>query len=75
MFVSHQWLAFDQPDPHGVHFASIKQAIRNVADENELPLSSIRVWVDIFSIPQKNRSEQRLAIASVHVWKSISTRR
>mgnify|MGYP001461682829 CR=1 FL=1 len=31
-----------------LQIASIKQAIRNVADENELPLSSIRVWVDIF---------------------------
>jgi len=27
VFLSHQWLAFDEPDPEGVHFASMRMAL------------------------------------------------
>ena len=31
IFLSHQWLAFDQPDPDNVHFTAMKQAVTAVA--------------------------------------------
>ena len=31
VFFSHQWLAFSEPDPMGVHFDAICEAVRNTA--------------------------------------------
>ena len=39
------------------------------------PLEKIRVWVDYISIPQKNRSEQKLAIASLPTYFATDWRR
>ena len=36
------------------------------------PIEKIRVWVDYISIPQKNRSEQKLAIASLPTFASCA---
>ena len=36
-----------------------------------VPLASLRVWVDFISIPQRNRSEQRLSIASLPTFASL----
>ena len=65
IFLSHQWLAFDQPDPDNVHFTAMKQAVTAVAADAGVPIEQTRVWVDYCSIPQENQSEQRLAIASL----------
>ena len=65
VFLSHQWLAFASPDPANVHCTAMQQAVRAVAAAAGVPLASLRVWVDFISIPQRNRSEQRLSIASL----------
>ena len=59
IFLSHQWLAFDQPDPDNVHFTAMKQAVTAVAADAGVPIEQTRVWVDYCSIPQENQSEQR----------------
>jgi len=70
VFISHQWLGWHEPDPDGVHIASMKQAVRSVAADADVEASTIRVWVDVASIPQMNRSEQRLAINSLPTFAS-----
>ena len=72
LFLSHQWLGFEHPDPDGVHYAAMVRAVRAVAADAAVGLDLVRVWVDCASIPQKNRSEQKLAITSLptSVWKS-----
>jgi len=70
VFLSHQWLAYDNPDPEGVHFAAMTHAVGLAAAKAGVPLSKLRVWVDIVSIPQVNRSSQRLAVASLPTFAS-----
>ena len=48
----------------------MKQAVRSVAADADVEASAIRVWVDVASIPQMNRSEQRLAINSLPTFAS-----
>ena len=71
VFLSHQWLAFASPDPMNVHCTAMQQAVRAVAAAAGVPLASLRVWVDFISIPQRNRSEQRLSIASLPTFASL----
>ena len=65
IFFSHQWLGWSEPDPQRIHMAAMQQAVHNVSKDTETPLEKIRVWVDYISIPQRNRSVQKLAIASL----------
>ena len=71
VFLSHQWLAFASPDPMNVHCTAMQQAVRAVAAAAGVPLASLRVWFDFISIPQRNRSEQRLSIASLPTFASL----
>ena len=70
VFISHQWLGWGEPDPNGIHIAAMKQAVRAVAADAGVAPEKIRVWVDIASIPQQNKSEQRIAIASLPMFAS-----
>ena len=64
VFLSHQWLAWAEPDPHRIHIKAMQQAVRFVSKDTDTPLEKIRVWVDYISIPQRNRSVQKTAIVS-----------
>mmetsp|Transcript_27442 Transcript_27442/g.82077 ORF Transcript_27442/g.82077 Transcript_27442/m.82077 type:complete len:525 (+) Transcript_27442:99-1673(+) len=70
LFLSHQWLGFEDPDPCGVHYAAMCSAVKAVSAKSLAPPRDLRVWVDIVSIPQRNRSSQRLAIASLATFAS-----
>ena len=72
IFFSHQWLGWSEPDPQRIHVAAMQQAVHNVSKDTETPLEKIRVWVDYVSIPQRNRSEQKLAIASLPTFASCA---
>ena len=72
IFFSHQWLGWSEPDPQRIHVAAMQQAVHNVSKDTGTPLEKIRVWVDYVSIPQKNRSEQKLAIASLPTFASCA---
>ena len=65
-----RWLGFEDPDPCGVHYAAMCSAVKAVSAKSLAPPRDLRVWVDIVSIPQRNRSSQRLAIASLATFAS-----
>ena len=70
VFLSHQWLGFDEPDPQGIQLVAMKRAVRDCASHANVALDRVRVWVDVVSVPQLNSSEQRLAIASLPTFAS-----
>ena len=65
VFISHQCLGEDGPDPRGVHFAAMREAVESVARFARVKPERLRVWVDFASVPQANPLTQRLAITSV----------
>ena len=72
IFFSHQWLGWSEPDPNRIHIKAMQQAVRAVSNDTDTPLEKIRVWVDYVSIPQQNHSVQKLAIASLPTFASVS---
>ena len=68
--MSHQWLARDEPDPDGVHFAAICRAVRLVAAEWREAPKDMYLWVDFCCVPQANRNTQEMAIQSLPVFAS-----
>ena len=73
VFISHQWLGWDHPDPEGVQVVAMKNAVRFAAEEAGVPPSSLRIWLDMVSIPQTNPAVQK-QVDSSPVWKSNSRR-
>eukprot|EP00629_Pelagomonadales_sp_RCC1024_P005777 CAMPEP_0119296062 /NCGR_PEP_ID=MMETSP1329-20130426/50379_1 /TAXON_ID=114041 /ORGANISM="Genus nov. species nov., Strain RCC1024" /LENGTH=890 /DNA_ID=CAMNT_0007296993 /DNA_START=122 /DNA_END=2795 /DNA_ORIENTATION=+ len=65
VFVSHQWLGRDHPDPQNAHYRAICAALRSIAERAERALEDIYVWIDFSSIPQKAKSVQRLVVLSL----------
>ncbi|KAJ1632992.1 hypothetical protein T492DRAFT_837994 [Pavlovales sp. CCMP2436] len=72
IFLSHQWLAFDSPDPDGVQYRVMAAAVTAVAMSNSWDLSDVYVWVDYSSIPQKHKPSQLAAINSLSLYASIA---
>jgi len=75
VFFSHQWTAFNHPDPGNLQYNFMVSALRELAKEkgwNE-DLKDIFVWVDYSCIPQANASVQNLAIRSLAVYASSAT--
>jgi hypothetical protein len=70
MFLSHQWTAFNEPDPTGVQYDAMCAAVRAVAREAGVGVDALHVWVDILAIPQRNRALQRMAIESLPAFAS-----
>jgi len=54
LFISHQWLGQTSPDPEKIHFKTILNVVRAIADMNGLMVRDIYVWLDYSSIPQLN---------------------
>lgn len=71
VFFSHQWTAYDKPDPSGLQYRTMCEAIRELADKRGVSVGEVYCWVDYFSIPQANKHTQRLAINSLPVYASI----
>merc|ERR1711907_366867 len=65
VFVSHQWLAFDEPDPNKVHYNAIIDACAMLIDREGLDPKKVHLWIDYISIPQVNKHTQLLAIQSL----------
>lgn len=70
VFLSHQWLAFDEPDPNNDHFLAAIEGIRLLCEHEELDPDALLVWFDYSSIPQKNMHTQQLAIDSLAIYAS-----
>ena len=60
------------PPPAGRSHARTRPSCSSSAESGSVAaLASLRVWVDFISIPQRNRSEQRLSIASLPTFASL----
>ncbi|CAK0903916.1 unnamed protein product [Prorocentrum cordatum] len=71
IFFSHQWLSWEEPDPSNVQFAALQAALQTISARTGKRLDELYVWCDWFSIPQKCRAFQKMAIASLPVFASI----
>jgi len=72
IFLSHQWLSFDEPDPNGVQYRVMAASVKIVAARQGWDLSKVWVWVDYSSIPQKHKPSQLAAINSLALYASIA---
>ena len=70
VFCSHQWLAFTEPDPAGVHFRTICEVCEYLLKRDAIDADDLYVWVDYHSIPQACRYTQVLSISSLAVYAS-----
>jgi len=75
VFFSHQWTAFDLPDPSNQQYGTMVNAMKELAKRNgwDPSLRDVFVWVDYSCIPQANASVQNLAIRSLAVYASSAT--
>ena len=73
VFVSHQWLDFNEPDPNNVHFDAICVALERLCNEFNKNPDELHVWLDYSSIPQVNRVLQKLSIDTLSVYASVCT--
>ena len=70
LFVSHQWLAGDHPDPNGVQYKALLEACTELCNLKGLAASELFLWLDYTSIPQVNPTLKMLAIESLAVYSS-----
>lgn len=71
VFISHQWLDATEPDPFNVHFEALCQAMALLCDGvSGMKADDMHIWVDYTCVPQKNVSQQRLAINALSVYAS-----
>jgi hypothetical protein len=71
MFISHQWLGFNQADPDNVHYKAICTAAKLVCQEATVDLRDLQLWVDYTCVPQRNESLKELSISSLPVYSSL----
>ena len=69
-------MASDSPDPEGVHFEAIIEAVkalqsRLIEEENPKAGKPFYVWLDYVSIPQANKTLQSLSISSLALYASM----
>jgi hypothetical protein len=64
-FISHQWLGVSEPDPQNRHFPAMVQAVKLICEQFDLEHDELYVWVDYFSIPQRNLHLKELSIGSL----------
>jgi len=73
LFFSHQWLAFNEPDPSNTHYNCICLALTSLARNKSVDLDNSLVWVDYCSIPQVNKQLQGMAISDLVEYASLAT--
>jgi hypothetical protein len=72
VFISHQWLAFTEPDPDQKHYAAICCACEMLCKMYSLQDGEIYLWVDYISIPQRNNFLKQLSINSLATYASVA---
>jgi len=71
-FISHQWLASQEPDPGGVHFKAICDACDELCRHKNVAPEDMYLWVDYSSIPQVNSKLKLLSISSIGMYASTA---
>jgi len=70
IFLSHQWLSWTTPDPDRLQYECAKGAIADCALKKQWDQEKVHVWLDVISVPQKNKSQQAMAISSLPIYAS-----
>ena len=65
IFLSHQWLAWAEPDPQRAQYKAMAKAFHSLVEDKHLDLANTFVWLDYTSIPQTHRGLQMLSINSL----------
>lgn len=65
IFFSHQWLAWEEPDPDRVQYKAMIAAFKVLIKRDNIDLANTFVWLDYTSIPQTHRGLQKLSINSL----------
>eukprot|EP00966_Prymnesium_polylepis_P108780 2518021-Prymnesium_polylepis.1 len=74
IFFSHQWLAYDEPDPERVHYQCMSTVVKNIVAQQGTPgLEATWVWVDYSCMPQRNSTTLRLAVSDLSEVASLAT--
>merc|ERR1712137_499129 len=74
IFISHQWLAWGDPDPENKQYEQMVFGVKRLAEMSRKSLKATYVWLDAFSIPQQNVFSQRTCIQSLPVYASLAKR-
>lgn len=73
IFISHQWLGYQGPDPAHVHYSAAVQAVRNFLELQGMEEEDVYVWIDYLCIPQKNKHLQKQSISALGLYASCSS--
>lgn len=46
VFISHQWIAKAEPDPHNLHFNVIISAIESLCERENVDPKTVLVWIE-----------------------------
>jgi len=71
VFFSHQWLAWEEPDPTCVQYQVMVKAVDDIVTHEGISIDHVYVWYDWFSIPQACSKVQRLTINSLPNFASV----
>jgi hypothetical protein len=72
LFISHQWLGWNEPDPNGLHYSAACDAASDLCIKFGIAEDDLYLWIDYFSIPQENLTLQKLSIQSIGVYSSVT---
>lgn len=65
IFISHQWLSYEHPDPTTKQFKTMVAGVEHVAERMGWDLAQVLVWADFSCIPRAHTGHA-LPTASVH---------
>ena len=65
---AQQWLGSSEPDPDNVHFDAICSAVTQMCSDFRLLSQDIHIWIDYSSIPQRNKTLQKLSIDTLSLY-------
>jgi len=71
VFVSHQWLGWDHPDPNKDQYPVMVTAVQQLVNLKGWSLDNTFLWLDYISIPQIHRNMQSLAVGSLPVYAAV----
>lgn len=71
IFFSYECLQYERVAPNEVQLRAMKAAISEVAASRQMKLDDIFVWLDCFSIPQRNAFLKKAAINAIYTFASV----
>jgi hypothetical protein len=71
VFISHQWIAWSEPDPDGIQYKYMAEACQAVAKKEGVDPKQMFIFVDYTSIPQKNVRQRVNAISTLGVYAAL----